>query len=513
MNHLENIQLSVTRYLSMALWAHIPIVLIACLVIGQESLIATTLLTTVVAAVPTVAGRVGLAAEMQRVLVAVSLVLMAAILVFVFRGHPWQIDIHMYFFAVLAMLAALCDARAILVSAAVIAVHHLLFNAVIPSWVFPEGGDFGRVVLHAVIVVFETAVLTWLAVQIAAAFDGAEQAEKRASEEAETAKEKAAAAEVATQEAEANMAVARDAQAEVEKMAEENAQQREQMERQAAEARVQLAEEFDQSLSGMLQEVSVVMAQLETEAESLHQISSETSSSMSAASQATENVSGNVNSVASSSEEMSASVNEIARQVSGSSTVADQALGYANQSEKTISTLSERANRINEALKMIGDIAEQTNLLALNATIEAARAGDAGKGFAVVASEVKSLANQSANATEEIGNLLAGIRDATTEAVSVNQKIVSVVGEISENSAGIAAAVEEQSAATEEIARAAQAAAGETSEANHSVKRLSEVGGRISVVAEHTVTAVQSLSEKTEQLSQKADEFIASIRA
>jgi len=161
---------------------------------------------------------------------------------------------------------------------------------------------------------------------------------------------------------------------------------------------------------------------------------------------------------------------------------------------------------------MIGDIAEQTNLLALNATIEAARAGDAGKGFAVVASEVKSLANQSANATEEIGQLLAGIRDATGQAVDVNKKIVSVIGQISETSSGIASAVEEQSAATEEIARAAQHAAADTIEASRSVENMSSVSDQVSGAAEMTAGAVKALSDKTTDLSARAEEFISALR-
>ncbi len=512
MNHIDEIRVSVVKFLAIILWAHIPIVLIASLTIGQESIFLTLALTVIVAAMPTAMIMTNANDDVQRLMVAISLVLMAAIMVFLFRGHPWQIDIHMYFFAVLAMLSALCDPRAILFSAGVIATHHLLFNIIVPSWVFPEGGDILRVILHAVIVVFETAVLFWLTSKIVEAFKNVQAAEEVAAAETETAKKTAVAAEAATLEAQANLNVAKEAQNELERVAEQAAGQRETMEQLAADERGQIAADFDETLSGMLAEVTEVTSQLEEETNLLRSIASDAESAMSVASSATNNVTGNVNSVASSAEEMSASVNEISRQVSGSSSVAAQALEYAQHSEKCITALSERANKINNALKMIGDIAEQTNLLALNATIEAARAGDAGKGFAVVANEVKSLANQSASATEEIGKLLAGIRDATTDAVDVNAKIVTVVGEISQNSAGIAAAVEEQSAATEEIARAAQSAAGDTGEANSSVMQLNEVSSQVSAVAENTAEAVQSLAEKTANLSDKADKFIATMR-
>jgi methyl-accepting chemotaxis protein len=210
---------------------------------------------------------------------------------------------------------------------------------------------------------------------------------------------------------------------------------------------------------------------------------------------------------------MSAAVAEISRQVTTSSSVADQARGHAEDSRNRIAELADRADKINNVLSMIGDIAEQTNLLALNATIEAARAGDAGKGFAVVASEVKSLANQSANATDEIGKLLSGILEATGDAVQVNKEIVSVVSQISDSSAGIASAVEEQTATTDEIARAAQLAATDTVEAGRSVADLNEIGNKITEASRLTAKVVSTLSEKTLALSQRSNDFIAGIRA
>ena len=283
-------------------------------------------------------------------------------------------------------------------------------------------------------------------------------------------------------------------------------------EAEATAQRLQSANDFERDMSTLMAEIAEVSHKLEEEAELLATIAGDTENLMKVATGATGNVSGNVNAVASSAEEMSASVAEISRQVNMSAGVADQARGYANDSEKRIHELADRADKINDVLKMIGDIAEQTNLLALNATIEAARAGDAGRGFAVVASEVKSLANQSASATEEIGKLLAGIRDATGEAVDVNKKIVSVIGQISENSSGIASAVEEQSAATEEIARAAQHAAADTIEAGRSVENMNNIVDKISKAAEITAGAVNTLSDKTNMLSVRAEDFTNSVR-
>lgn len=513
MNTIDDIRSAVSRYLIIFLWLHLPVIALASVMIDQDGLLWAMLIGALIAAVPTAISATQGRGETYQYMLGVSLVLMAALLVFVYRGHPWQIDVHMYFFASLAVLSLLCRPQIIIVSAAVIAVHHLLFNFIVPSWVFPEGAAFGRVLLHASVVVIETVALFWMASRLLDVFDSAESAEKHAAEEAEHARTEAAQAAQARQEAEEALAAATSAKAEVANIETENDSERARLAEEAAATRIKLASDFEQSFSGLLAEIAEVSHELEKETELLSQISTDTESAMSVANTATGNVTDNVNSVAASAEEMSASISEISRQVEMSTSVADQARNYAQESENRIKELADRADKINDVLKMIGDIAEQTNLLALNATIEAARAGDAGKGFAVVASEVKSLANQSANATEEIGKLLAGIRDATNEAVEVNNQIVQVVGQISENSASISVAVGEQSTATQEIARAAQMAATDTVEAGRSVGELNGVAGRVSKTAEMTAGAVSILADKTTSLSGEADTFINALRS
>ena len=390
-------------------------------------------------------------------------------------------------------------------------IGHLILVALVAYWIGSEATIWAIVLLVALAA--ETVFFFWLGGKFKMAATAGAAAEKLAVEEAEHARQEAEEAAKAKEKAEEALAAAEMAQNEVEHLESDNDEERDRLEAEAAAERARLASDFEQNMSNLLSEIAEVTHKLEEEAEMLGTIASDTENAMKVANGATGNVSGNVNAVASSAEEMSASVSEISRQVNMSAGVADQARGYAQDSEKRIHELADRADKINNVLKMIGDIAEQTNLLALNATIEAARAGDAGKGFAVVASEVKSLANQSANATEEIGKLLAGIRDATGEAVNVNKQIVQVVGQISENSAGIASAVEEQSAATEEIARAAQHAAADTIEAGRSVENMNMVATQISKAAEMTAGAVNALSDKTSALSDRADDFINSMRA
>jgi len=157
-----------------------------------------------------------------------------------------------------------------------------------------------------------------------------------------------------------------------------------------------------------------------------------------------EQASANVQSVASATEELSSSVGEISRQVATSAAVAAKAMNESERTNTLVNSLAEAAQNINAVTSMIHEIASQTNLLALNATIEAARAGDAGKGFAVVASEVKSLANQTAKATEEINAHIAAMQSVTRDTVAAIQSIGSTIGQINEIATTIASAVEEQ---------------------------------------------------------------------
>lgn len=513
MINLNDIQVTAARVLTYALWGHLPFFLLLGWLINADGMPATLGVAALIAAGPTFLLFTQSGSELHRFLVSAGMVLMAALLVFIFRGHPWQIDAHMYFFAALAILAALCDWRSIVVAAAVTAVHHLLFNFIVSSWIFPESANLVRVLFHAVVVVLETIALAWATKTLVSTFKAAEVSEKLAQDKANEALAEAEAASEATASAEEALQQMRSAEAEKRALEKQSESDLEEQRQRAAATRQKLAEEFEQSLSVSVGELSEVSGGLSTEVNALQAIARESSSAMNVAAGATENVSQNVNSVASSAEEMSASVAEISRQVAKSTSVVEQAREHAGVSEEKIKQLSDRADKINDVLSMIGEIAEQTNLLALNATIEAARAGDAGRGFAVVASEVKSLANQSANATQEIGELLAGIRRATDDAVEVNKTIVSVIGEIGENSNSIAVAVEEQSAATEEIARAAQMAAGETVEATSSVHNLKAMVTKVEEVSSVATNAVETLTGQTQSLSQKSEEFVVRIRA
>ncbi|MBN9500100.1 MAG: methyl-accepting chemotaxis protein [Alphaproteobacteria bacterium] len=216
----------------------------------------------------------------------------------------------------------------------------------------------------------------------------------------------------------------------------------------------------------------------------------------------------NVQTVAAACEELSTSIGEISRQVEGSATVAQRAAEQTRQTRATVDGLSEAAQRIGKVVELINAIAGQTNLLALNATIEAARAGDAGKGFAVVASEVKSLATQTARATDDIAEQVQHIRAATAAAVGAIGEISGTVEEVNRIAASIAAAMEQQSAATREISRGIGEAAAGTQQVSNNIAMVSEAAATIGRGARNVLDSAQSLSGNATSLRAEIETFI-----
>ena len=219
---------------------------------------------------------------------------------------------------------------------------------------------------------------------------------------------------------------------------------------------IRFADDFEAAVGAIVSNVSASAVQLEPAAGTLTRTAETTQSLSSQVAGTSEEASGNMQSVASATEELSTSVDEIGRRVRESNQIAEAAVLQAQQTDGRIGKLSRAAQQIGDVVKLITAIAEQTNLLALNATIEAARAGEAGRGFAVVAAEVKSLASQTAKATDEISSHISGMQGATQESVAAIKEIGGTIAQISSIASEIASAVEQQSSATQEIARSVQ---------------------------------------------------------
>ena len=276
---------------------------------------------------------------------------------------------------------------------------------------------------------------------------------------------------------------------------------------------IRFADEFEAAVGSIVSNVSASAVQLETAATTLTRTAETTQSLSSHVAGASEEASGNMQSVASATEELSASVDEIGRRVKESSQIAEAAVQQAEQTDARIGKLSRAAQEIGDVVKLITAIAEQTNLLALNATIEAARAGDAGRGFAVVASEVKSLASQTAKATDEISNHISGMQGATQESVAAIKEIGGTIGKISDIASTIADAVAQQSSATQEIARSVQNVAQGTQEAAASVMQVNRGATETGSASEEVLNSARSLSTESTRLREELDRFMANIRA
>ena len=274
-----------------------------------------------------------------------------------------------------------------------------------------------------------------------------------------------------------------------------------------------LADEFEAKVGGVVSGVSSSATQLQSSASAMSATAEETSRQATAVAAASEEASTNVQTVASAAEELSSSITEISRQVAESSSITGKAVEDVRRTGETVEALSQAAQKIGDVVKLISDIASQTNLLARNATLEAARAGEAGKGFAVVASEVKSLANQTAKATEEISAQIGEIQSATGASVEAMRGIGDTIAKINQIATGIASAVEEQGAATQEIARNVQQAAAGTGEVSSNISGVTQAAAETGTAASQVKDAAVTLGTQATELRKAVDTFLSEVRA
>ncbi|MBL4837295.1 MAG: hypothetical protein JKY34_06930 [Kordiimonadaceae bacterium] len=277
--------------------------------------------------------------------------------------------------------------------------------------------------------------------------------------------------------------------------------------------REKIANSFEQQVMETISSISSASAQTNASASTLIEQAEETRTLSSAVVAASDHVTLNVQSVASAAEEMAVSVQEIAGQVSMSSEKTNDALTGAGDASGRMNKLSESSKTIGQVVNLISDIAAQTNLLALNATIEAARAGDAGRGFAVVASEVKSLAQQTAKATDDIGKQVSEILSRTEQSVSAVGDITTSINALGEVSVAIAASTEEQTATMSEISASMQEAFRGTQDVSSNIHQVNETVLGTFNQAEELKKSASEMAKQTELLRERSAEFLEMVRA
>lgn len=269
---------------------------------------------------------------------------------------------------------------------------------------------------------------------------------------------------------------------------------------------------FDSTANKLIRSLEAAATEMDMTSQSMLNIANQTSAQSSVVAASAIQAGANVQNVASAAEELSASIREIALQMSKSSDLADRALDSVTEAKETIGRLSIAGNKINQVVGLITEIAEQTNLLALNATIEAARAGDAGKGFAVVASEVKSLANQTQRATDDIAVMVRDVQEQTQQAVAVISNVGKAIADLNATTSAVAAAVEEQTSATQEISRNVQEAATGTDEVNSGITQVSDGARESGNAAGNVLTVSKELSGQSQQMKISIESFLTGIR-
>lgn len=281
---------------------------------------------------------------------------------------------------------------------------------------------------------------------------------------------------------------------------------------QRSEMLERLIKNFDGKTEEVLRTVETAATGLQKTATQMADVVEEVDARSSNVSTASEETSSSVQTVASASEELSISVKEISQQVAKTSLVVNETVTKAEKADQAIGALSGATENIGKVVAMIKSIAENTNLLALNATIEAARAGEAGKGFAVVASEVKTLANQTTKATDEISGFITDIQEVSQEVISSLNTTISGVRSINEYTSGIASAVEEQSATTTEISSSMQTAANVVNNIRDDISAITQSSQEANTSSKQVLDSAQILSRQSKNLGHEVETFLAEIQ-
>jgi methyl-accepting chemotaxis protein len=426
--------------------------------------------------------------------------------VFLLRGTLWQTDAHMYFFATLASLTVLCDWRPIVLAAVLTALHHLLLEIGQPTWVFVGGGDIGRVLFHAVAVVFETGFLVYVVEQLRVRMErqlAARSESERLAAEAVAARDDLQAAMLKAQAAE--QAVAHERQRRHAAEAATGERRRHDM--------LALAETFQASVLDAVRSVGVASADLDTSARALNGIAQSATRDSEAMARTARRSLDDSRELAIRVRDLAGSVSAISGRVSEQARLGGKARAASASSHRTVAGLADHSIMIGGFVQSIQQIARRTNLLALNATIEAAHAGDAGRGFAVVAQEVKALARQAAGASSEIQALACEIDTGAGEVNEALAAIEGMIAQLSRTAEAISEDVERHgltALAAESIADQTATSAADIAAEASGAARAAETTADLS---SKVTGAASGLSETARALHLATERFVDQIKA
>jgi methyl-accepting chemotaxis protein len=271
--------------------------------------------------------------------------------------------------------------------------------------------------------------------------------------------------------------------------------------------------DFDGAIGEVIAAIKETSASLTETGAAMRQAADDTLGRMASASSASAGTAQRMEATVTATEELSGSIQEIGQQATNGLDIAQSAVADAERTQRVVGSLNEGAERIGSVVGTISAIAAQTNLLALNATIEAARAGDAGKGFAVVAAEVKTLANQTSRATDDISQQVAAIQEATKRSVEEISAIARTIGKLTNVSTSIASAVQQQSMTTQGIAESIHTAAAHTARASAEIDSVDQAVARSVAAVEEITRWTERLSARAKDLETKVEMFFKRVRA
>jgi methyl-accepting chemotaxis protein len=505
---LKTLRDTVSKLLVPVLWLHVVLAAMIAWRLGS-GWVPVAVLASAVAAIATAAWASARSSRSSRLTIAVAFIGMVSILLAACRGSALQIDIHMYYFAAMAILAIYCDWEVVLVAALVTAVHHLVLNFAAPALVFPDGGDLPRVVLHAVIVIFEAGALMWMTHRVATLF--AASAEHVATLQAAS---RATAVEHAENEAQRE-AAERERRARLAMVTETAAQQT------AVVSALSLAlenvaagnlvyrlsdvfppgfEKLRADFNASIEALRIALDAVDGISQGIRTNTQEMSAGAGALAHRMERQAAALQQTAAALEEVGEGVRHTARIALDARTIAETAASDATQSgtvvRETIAAMADiqaSSRQIGNIVVLIDEIAFQTNLLALNAGVEAARAGDAGRGFAVVATEVRALAQRSADAAKEIKALIA----ASGQQVAGG---VRLVGETGRTLGRTTEQVGQLQLLLGQIAAAAQQQTAALAEVNTAMSEMDGITQRNAAMVQETSATVQTLGTDVEEL-------------